>query len=198
MTEILSNSLHIFSFSLSCQLMFLPAFGADQRRIYLLLCGYSDSSDAIYTLLYWLNNNLILRHKTVREKITRGMRSAFQRSLRNDFWATENLSSFHTLRCVFPLSSCCRRLQPPPHCPHSTLTNRHTKITDTHLTALSQEHQQTLRRLQIEDIAKMNTKPRGWKLRLDITSSQGLNSELNASASMSVCTFLFVAKMTSL
>lgn len=152
----------------------------------------------LFTLYCIDNNNLILRHKTVREKITRGMRSAFQRSLRNDFWATENLSSFHTLRCVFPLSSCCRRLQPPPHCPHSTLTNRHTKITDTHLTALSQEHQQTLRRLQIEDIAKMNTKPRGWKLRPDITSSQGLNSELNASASMSVCTFLFVAKMTSL
>lgn len=36
----------------------------------------------------------------------------------------------------------------------------------------------------------MDTKARGWKLRPDIMSNQGLNSQLNASAGMSVYIFI--------
>lgn len=64
------------------------------------------------------------------------------------------------------------------------------------------ELQHTLKHSQIEDIAMMDTRARGWKLRPDVTSNQGLITaqyiSLSVYVCVCVCTFLFLAKMTPL
>ena len=95
----------------------------------------------------------------------------------------KTFKSSHTLRCVFSLSSCCQLLIPSSWLPSFHLhyrkqTHKYYRHAS-HNTATQCQHTHThththTHSSQTEDIAMMDTKARGWKLRPDITSNQGL------------------------
>ena len=107
------------------------------------------------------------------------------RVLQNDLWASE--SPLTPFRCVFSLSSRWQPLIPSSSLPSFHLD--HHKQTHTYYSRKTPppELQHTLPHSQIEDIAMMDTKARGWKLRPDVTSNQGLITTQYISLDECVC-----------
>lgn len=110
----------------------------------------------------------------------------------------KSFKSSSTLRCVFSLSSCCQFLIPSSSSLPSFHLDYHKQTHKYYRRITQNSHpslQQTLACSQILDIAMMDTKAGGWKLKLDVTSNQGLVTAEYMSLQKCVCV-LFFSKMT--
>lgn len=119
-----------------------------------------------------------------------------RRVLQNDLWASEKPLSHLSPSDVFCLcQAAVSSSSPLPHCPHSTPTtaNRPTTITRARPTTPPPDPQHTLAPSQMEDAAMTARRARGWKLRPDATSNQGLITVqyISLYKFMCVCAFLF-------